>query len=139
MLQGMNAAHVRPCAQRIEEWKHKLVDLSRRNRLLFFRPGRTATLEILEPSAAEVFERLAIRAHEWRFWSPGAEEGVTPDGQAEALGLFASEPDREPIKAVESAHPPGAGGTSTRFQFPYDVGLTNLPAMCETQRTWFGY
>jgi hypothetical protein len=60
--------------RRIEEWKHRLVDLSRRNRLLFFGRGRGATLQVLEPSADEVFARLTVRGRAWRFWVP-AETG----------------------------------------------------------------
>lgn len=55
---------------RIEEWKKKLIDLTRRNRLLFFSPGRKSTLRIINPSSAEVFQRLVMDEKEWGFYPP---------------------------------------------------------------------
>lgn len=55
---------------RIDEWKRKLVDLSRRNRLLHFRPTRGSTLRIVEPQPAEVFRRLGIQEKSWSIYLP---------------------------------------------------------------------
>lgn len=55
---------------RIEEWKRKIVDLSRRNRLLFFSRTRGSTLQILQPSLKEVFERLVDSEKSWEFYMP---------------------------------------------------------------------
>lgn len=86
--------------RRIEEWKRKLVDLSRRNRLLFFRPGRSVSLRVVDPLPEEIFERFATRAQECRFWAPSSEEDSPSEEQPMNWGLFASETDREP--AVDS-------------------------------------
>jgi len=56
--------------QRIEEWKRKIVDLSRRNRLLFFSRTRGSTLRVVEPSPIEVFERLVNSEEPWEFYMP---------------------------------------------------------------------
>src|SRR2546422_115160 len=60
---------------RIEDWKRKLVDLTRRNRLLFFTPTRSSSLKASEPSPAEVFQRLVIEEKPWRFFVPPEENG----------------------------------------------------------------
>lgn len=48
----------------LEKWRDDLIDLSGRNRLLNFRPTRTATLEIRHPGAGAVLAGLATG---WRF------------------------------------------------------------------------
>ncbi len=57
-------------AQRVEEWKRKIVDLSRRNRLLYFARTRRSTLKITEPSLPEIFERLVQSEKVWEFYMP---------------------------------------------------------------------
>lgn len=44
--------------QRVEEWKRKVVDLSRRNRLLYFARSRGSSIKITEPLLPVVFDRL---------------------------------------------------------------------------------
>ena len=57
-------------AQRIEEWKRKIVDLSRRNRSLYFARTRGSTLKLIEPSLAEIFEHLVKTEEAWEFYMP---------------------------------------------------------------------
>ena len=57
-------------AQRIEEWKRKIVDLSRRNRSLYFARTRGSTLKLIEPSLAEIFEHLVNTEEAWEFYMP---------------------------------------------------------------------
>ncbi len=67
-------------AQRLEEWKRKIVDLSRRNRLLFFSRTRGSTLRITEPSLPEIFDRLVNSERAWEFFMPpDAQEIPTSD------------------------------------------------------------
>jgi len=56
--------------QRLEEWKRKIVDLSRRNRLLFFARTRGSTLRIVEPSLPEIFDRFVNLEKPWEFCMP---------------------------------------------------------------------
>jgi hypothetical protein len=56
--------------QRVEEWKRKIVDLSRRNRLLYFARTRASTLNIKGPSLPEVFARLVNSEKAWGFYMP---------------------------------------------------------------------
>ena len=58
---------------RIEDWKRKLIDLTRRNRLLFFKPARSSSLKVIQPSSDEVFRRLVVEEKPWKFFMPPEE------------------------------------------------------------------
>jgi very-short-patch-repair endonuclease/DNA polymerase III delta prime subunit len=64
----------------IEEWTRKLVDLSRRNRALFFKPSRSSTLQVTDPPTIEVFNRLIRDEKPWGFY----EREDTPNPRARA-------------------------------------------------------
>jgi very-short-patch-repair endonuclease len=57
----------------IADWKAKLIDLGGRNRLIYFRPARSSSLEILEPDLNAVFQRIAIAERPWQFFFPVSE------------------------------------------------------------------
>lgn len=59
---------------RIQDWKRKLVDLSRRNKLLFFVPSRSSSLQVQEPTLTEVFNQLVVDEKPWKFFIPPVEE-----------------------------------------------------------------
>lgn len=42
----------------IEKWKERLIDLSKRNRLLFFKRTKTSTVKLKEPSIESIYNRL---------------------------------------------------------------------------------
>lgn len=69
--------------QRVEEWKRKVVDLSRRNRLLYFARSRGSTIKITEPLLPVVFDRLVKAERAWKFKMPPdlpkAENGTEED------------------------------------------------------------
>jgi hypothetical protein len=44
----------------INEWKRRLIDLTRRNRLIYFVPKRSSSLQIAESTPSEVFNRFVI-------------------------------------------------------------------------------
>ena len=73
---GANDHRVKLFAQ-IQEWMKKLVDLSRRNRLLYFKPTRSSTLQIIEPSTVEVFNCLVLDQKPWKFYEPPEDEDKT--------------------------------------------------------------
>src|ERR1043166_7353916 len=60
--------------ERIEEWRRRLIDLSRRNRLLHFRPTKSAHLSISTPDTITVFDRLIIQEKSRKFWLPPESE-----------------------------------------------------------------
>lgn len=56
--------------RRIEEWKQRLIDLSRRNRLIYFQWTKSSSLSVSQPNAEEVFARLVKQEKPWKFWMP---------------------------------------------------------------------
>jgi very-short-patch-repair endonuclease len=70
---------------RIEDWAKKLVDLSRRNRLLHYRATKRTTLVFRSPDPSRIFSRL-VDEKAWRLYmpaplprtQPGEEPPVTP-------------------------------------------------------------
>jgi len=82
----------------IEEWMRELVDLSRRNRLLFFTPTRSSSLQLVEPSPTEVFQRLVIEEKPWIFFIPREEEQATPPRKPDELVCTAQAPIENIIK-----------------------------------------
>src|SRR5215471_15483684 len=58
---------------RIDAWMRKLIDLGRRNRLLFFAPARRSSLRVIEPSSSDVFLRLVVKERPWKFFIPPEE------------------------------------------------------------------
>src|SRR5947199_7511657 len=67
----------------IESWKRKLLDLTRRNRALHFRPARVSTVTIVDEQPAEVFRQLYLREKAMRF--KAAPEADAPEQALEAL------------------------------------------------------
>jgi very-short-patch-repair endonuclease len=51
----------------ISAWKRKLLDLSRRNRALNFKPAKVSTIAIVDERPAEVFRRLYLEEGAMRF------------------------------------------------------------------------
>nr|MBA3248091.1 DUF4011 domain-containing protein [Pyrinomonadaceae bacterium] len=58
---------------RLDEWKQRLIDLTRRNRLLYFRPTKASTLAITAPDAETIFDRIYVEEKHWNFWLPPVE------------------------------------------------------------------
>jgi very-short-patch-repair endonuclease len=58
---------------RIEDWKSRLIDLSRKNNLLYYRRTRRGSLAITRPDSDTVFERLVLKGGYWQFWLPPEE------------------------------------------------------------------
>ncbi|RJS84035.1 DUF4011 domain-containing protein [Candidatus Bathyarchaeota archaeon] len=57
-LDDKDEARVR---RRIRDWKRRLIDLSRRNRLIYFRPTKRGNLSISHPDIYSIFNRLVLR------------------------------------------------------------------------------
>ena len=75
--------------RRIDEWKQKLIDPSRRNQLIYFRPSKSSTLTISTPDAETVFNRLVVQEKSWKYWLPPADQDKKDNTQD---NLFANEP-----------------------------------------------
>jgi hypothetical protein len=66
--------------QKIEIWKKHLIDLTRRNRLLFFTPSRTSTIQITSPSPDDLCQRLVINERTLTFPLPKQERQLVLNG-----------------------------------------------------------
>ena len=53
--------------KKIETWKNKLIDLSRRNRLLNFRPTKVTTIKIIDEIPSEVFKSMVSENKSFHF------------------------------------------------------------------------
>lgn len=58
----------------INEWKHRLIDLTRRNRLIYFVPKRSSSIQVAEPTPSEVFNRFVIDEKPLKFFIPEEDE-----------------------------------------------------------------
>ncbi|KAF0196951.1 MAG: superfamily I DNA/RNA helicase [Bacillota bacterium] len=45
---------------KLEGWKHRLLDLGKRNRMLYYKPTKRSSLQLLEPDAYKIFDRLVV-------------------------------------------------------------------------------
>ena len=64
--------------KRVEDWKSRLIDLSRRNNLLYFRKGKRGNLPITQPDAQKIFDILVLKKNRLEFFSP-QEEAQKPE------------------------------------------------------------
>ena len=83
--------------ERIEQWKSRLLDLSRRNRLLYFRPTKFSTIQVTSPGLQELFNALVVHDRCLRFPMAMAK------GQPTALPLWeeGKGPEEEPAYRVK--------------------------------------
>jgi hypothetical protein len=72
-----------PIDANLEHWKRKLLDLSKRNRLLSFKPSKVSTVAVVDELPAEVFRILAVRGQTMKF---RAADEPTEEAEADALG-----------------------------------------------------
>ncbi len=59
-----------PMTRRIEDWKSRLIDLSRRNNLLYFKPSKRGNLSVSRPNMEIIFNKLTLRKRHLEFWYP---------------------------------------------------------------------
>ena len=55
---------------RIDDWKLKLIDLSRRNKLINYRATKSSSLQITNSSIDSIFKRLVNNGKAWEIWNP---------------------------------------------------------------------
>ncbi|MFA5350203.1 MAG: DUF3320 domain-containing protein [Candidatus Omnitrophota bacterium] len=63
--------------KQIEEWRKRLIDLSRRNQLIFFNEKRKNLLEISKPELIELWEKISA-GKEIDVWLPPEDEDESP-------------------------------------------------------------
>ncbi|MCW3992699.1 MAG: DUF4011 domain-containing protein [Candidatus Bathyarchaeota archaeon] len=86
--------------RRVEDWRLKLIDLSRRNRLIYFRPTKRSNIHIERPSMGAIFERLVIKGRSWGIWQPPLAEAAV---RARAVSrIRPSRPKRTQLVTAET-------------------------------------
>ena len=94
--------------QQIKRWKERLIDLSRRNRLIYYKSGRTS-LSIEHPEFDVIFYQFAVKNKSFNFWHPS----LPPELLEEYLGLLYRE-ETEPQKEIPNPIPPKETELKTR-------------------------
>ncbi|MCX6641948.1 MAG: DUF4011 domain-containing protein, partial [Candidatus Bathyarchaeota archaeon] len=56
--------------KRVEDWKLRLIDLTRRNRAIYFQPTKTSIITLLEPNTDTIYNRLLTKNGVWSIWQP---------------------------------------------------------------------
>jgi hypothetical protein len=56
--------------KRVEDWKSRLIDLSKRNNLLYFHKSKRGNLPITQPDSQKIFDALVIKKKRLEFWQP---------------------------------------------------------------------
>lgn len=64
--------------KRIDEWKQRLIDLTRKNGLINYKRTKSSTLEITIPVADQIFHTICIENDSFAFWLP-PEESEKPE------------------------------------------------------------
>ncbi len=64
--------------RRLEDWKRRLVDLSRRNRLIHFRPSKASSLRVVDELPQEIFRLVELQGTTMGF-VPGQPAGAPAD------------------------------------------------------------
>ncbi len=80
----MNAASLSRVIRRVDDWKLKLIDLSRRNRLVHFRLTRSSNIRFERPGMNVIFERLVVKDRPWEIWQPPSERHGLPNSRSNA-------------------------------------------------------
>lgn len=84
-------------ARKLEEWKRRLIDLSRRNRLIHFRPSKASSLRIFDEHPPEILRLVAVQ---------GASMGFAPRPQDRSASTQVYRPaaseDRHVDKVLQS-------------------------------------
>ncbi len=97
--------------KRIEDWKARLIDLSRKNNLLYFYRGKRGNLPITQPDMQRVFDGLVLKKHRLEFWQPPEEtkkvehlEKTKGRGEGKAVKARAKTVQPE-VKAAQTEEP----------------------------------
>lgn len=64
---AVNSTQQKMIDQKVDHWQARLFDLSGRNRLLFFKPTKTTTIEVKVPSLYDLFYRLVDKGSSLNF------------------------------------------------------------------------
>src|SRR2546422_3106153 len=66
---------------KLTHWKRRLLDLSKRNRLLNFKVTPVSTVAVVDEEPAEIFRRLWLKDGTMRFKASGTPQTQSTDGR----------------------------------------------------------
>ncbi len=97
--------------KRVEDWKSRLIDLSRKNNLLYFKKGKRGNLPITQPDAQKIFDTLVLKKKRMEFFTPQEEAkkpGTKDNPKAKGKGKAKAEtePANTPVKAATTTEEP---------------------------------
>ncbi len=72
--------------KRVEDWKSRLIDLSKRNNLLFFHKAKRGNLAVTQPEQQAIFNMLVLKKRRLEFWMPPEEKKPEIQGKAKVKG-----------------------------------------------------
>lgn len=115
-------------AATIGNWKRKLLDVSKRNRALNFKPTKVSTVTIVGEQSAEVFRHLYLQDRQMRFRPAPPKAEAAPEPTAPALPYDQSEEDAEEFAPSPDFVPYDAAGLALCkiHHWAFDSGLLSL-------------
>jgi hypothetical protein len=116
--------------KRVEDWKSRLIDLSRKNNLLYFKKGKRGNLPITQPDAQKVFDTLVIKRSRLEFFAPQEDdkpfvEVETPKTKGRSKAKSASAEAKIAKDSVKAAPVPEEPKRPTANQL-VSIGLNRL-------------
>ncbi len=70
MSESMEPTPASSPMKRVEDWKSRLIDLSRKNNLLYFKKQKHGNLTITQPDSQKIFEQLVVKKNRLEFYMP---------------------------------------------------------------------
>ncbi len=107
----------------VDVWRRRLLDLSRRNRALNFKPTKVSTVTIVDERPAEVYRHLCIEGRSMRFAPVLKSSGRAASGHAGAAGEAAAV---GPEKVGETTSAGASAGRVDRTEFDEETDTTGL-------------
>ena len=125
--------------KRVEDWKARLIDLSKRNTLLYLRKGKRGTLNVTQPESQKIFDTLVIKKGRLEFYLPPEDKkqikapkaetkpkkGKTKEKEATPEAKVAKEPTKPAIVEEEQPKKPTANqlvcGNLTRQELESNI------------------
>ncbi len=104
--------------KRVEDWKARLIDLSKKNNLLHFKKGKRGNLSISSPDAQKIFDALVVKKTQLEFFSVPEPKTAWKTGKQNSKGKTkgkgkATKEDKNPKPEAKTAQPEVKAATVT--------------------------
>ena len=88
--------------KRVEDWKSRLIDLSKRNNLLYFHRAKRGSLPISQPDMQSTFNALVLKKRRLEFWSPPEETEQPKKAKGKAKAKIAKANAKAAVKRTRA-------------------------------------